>query len=204
MIIDISPPVRTGIKNWPGDTPYASRKISTHEDGGIDIGTIETSVHVGAHTDAPSHYAKGAPAIADVPLSAYYGPCQVIDVKVGRGQRFGLADLAEPVTAARVLFRTGTFPDPEDWNTDFAAPEPALIDALGKQGVVLVGFDTPSTDLMDSKGLPAHQALLEHGMMNLEGLVLSHVAPGHYTLSAFPLKLEGMDGSPVRAVLIKE
>ena len=54
---------------------------------------------------------------------------------------------------------------------------------------------------MTSKGLPAHQALLRHGMMNLEGLVLDHVPAGHYTLIALPLRLEGMDASPVRAVL---
>jgi kynurenine formamidase len=34
--------------------------------------------------------------------------------------------------------------------------------------------------------------------------VLERVAPGRYTLAAFPLRLEGADASPVRAVLIAE
>ena len=107
------------------------------------------------------------------------------------------------ISRPRVLFKTGTFPDPYAWNDDFAAPEPELLDRLGSRGVVLVGFDTPSTDLFHSKGLEAHQMLFKHGMMNLEGLVLSHVKPGHYTLMALPLPLEDADASPVRAVLLE-
>lgn len=201
-LIDISPPIHAGIANWPGDTPFSLRKLSTFEDGNLDLGTIETSLHVGAHTDAPLHYHPEGKAMADVPLDAYYGPCDVVDVDVARGQRFGRDHLSRWPTAPRVLFRTGTFPDPEDWNRDFAAPEPELIDALAADGVLLVGFDTPSTDLMDSKGLPAHRRLHAHGMANLEGLVLAHVPAGQYTLSAFPLRIVGADASPVRAVLI--
>ncbi len=202
-LIDISPPIRPGIQNWPGDTPYQARKLSTFDDGHLDLGTIETSVHVGAHTDAPMHYHPSGEDVASVPLDAYYGPCQVVEVRVSRGRRFGIDDVGglEGITAPRVLFKTGTFPDPDQWNEDFAAPDPALLEALGNQGVRLVGFDTPSTDLMASKDLPAHRALLASGMMNLEGLVLDHVEPGHYTLLALPLRLEGMDASPVRAAL---
>lgn len=202
-ILDISPLVSPRIQNWPGDTPYTMRKVADiHAGAGIDIGTMQTSFHVGAHTDAPRHYTpKGADA-ATVPLEPYLGPCQVVEVRARRGHRFGLADLKQQVTAPRVLFKTGTFPDPTVWNTDFAAPEPELIDALAARGVVLVGFDTPSTDLFASKGLESHQRLAAHGMMNLEGLVLAHVPPGDYQLVALPLKLADADASPVRAVLV--
>ena len=46
----------------PGDVPYA-REASLSMAGGdnIDLSAIKTTVHVGAHTDAPSHYdADGA------------------------------------------------------------------------------------------------------------------------------------------------
>lgn len=200
--IDISPLVSPRIANWPGDVPYTARKTARlAEGGGIDLGDFHSSYHVGAHTDAPQHYHHEGRAINELPLDAYVGPCQVVEVRAKRGKRFGLADLVQEPTAPRILFKTGTFPDPEHWNTDFAAPEPSLIDALGKRGVVLVGFDAPSTDLFDSKGLPAHQALFRNGMMNLEGLVLSHVTPGPYELVALPLRLEDADASPVRAAL---
>jgi arylformamidase len=203
-IIDISPAISPRIGVWPGDVPYRSSKSLRMADGaGIDLGALHTTYHVGAHTDAPQHYRLGGRHAGQLPLEAYHGPCQVVEVNATRGERFGLEDLAEQPTAPRVLFKTGTFPDPQAWNEDFAAPEPELLDRLGSRGVVLVGFDTPSTDLFHSKGLPAHQMLFKHGMMNLEGLVLSHVKPGHYTLVALPLPLEDADASPVRAVLLE-
>jgi arylformamidase len=38
-------------------------------------------------------------------------------------------------------------------------------------------------------------------MAILEGLVLDDIVPGAYELIALPLKIEGADGSPVRAIL---
>lgn len=201
--IDISPLVSPRIGVWPGDVPYQASKLSRMADGGgIDLGSMHTTYHVGAHTDAPQHYRLGGRDASQLPLDAYHGACQVVDVQAQRGKRFGRKDLVQDPTAPRILFKTGTFPDPQAWNDDFAAPEPALIEELGRQGAVLVGFDTPSTDLFHSKGLEAHQMLFKHGMMNLEGLVLDHVKPGHYTLMALPLRLEDADASPVRAVLL--
>ncbi|GIW80037.1 MAG: hypothetical protein KatS3mg105_1844 [Gemmatales bacterium] len=65
----------------------------------------------------------------------------------------------------------------------------------------LIGIDTPSVDLFDSKDLPAHRACLQHGIAILEGLVLTGVPEGEYELIALPLKLAGFDASPVRAIL---
>jgi arylformamidase len=200
--IDISPKISPAIGVWPGDVPYSNRKSLRMRDGqGLDLGSLHSTYHVGAHTDAPQHYHLNGRDAAQLPLEPYHGRCQVVDVNATRGERFGLEDLKQQPNAPRILFKTGTFPDPEHWNEDFAAPEPELIDRLGSRGVLLVGFDTPSTDLFHSKGLPSHQMLFKHGMMNLEGLVLNHVPAGHYTLHAFPLPLVDADASPVRAVL---
>ena len=105
------------------------------------------------------------------------------------------------ITESRVLFATGTYPDPNTFNTDFAALSPELIDWLAGRGVNLVGVDTPSVDPADSKDLPAHKAFLRNDIYILEGLVLSDVPEGQYELIALPLKLVGFDASPVRAVL---
>ncbi len=203
-LIDISPPIKPGIAVWPGDVPYhINKSLDITKGAHLDLGSITSTLHVGAHADAHLHYDAAGRDAASMPLDAYYGPCQVIDVSARRGERFGLADLQSPIDAPRVLLRTGTFPDPGHWNTDFAAPEPELIDALADAGVVLVGFDTPSTDLQESKDLPSHKRLAARGICNLEGLVLGHVEPGHYTLIALPLPIVGGDASPVRAVLVQ-
>lgn len=203
-LIDISPPISADIDVWPGDVPFEMEKTVDIDRGGhLDLGAIRTTLHVGAHTDAHRHYNPHGHDAATMPLSAYYGPCQVVEVDARRGRRFGMRDLLQEPQAPRILLKTRTFLDPNKWNTDFAAPEPDLIDALADLDVRLVGFDTPSTDLFASRELEAHQRLAARGVVNLEGLLLQDVEPGAYTLCAFPLRIVGGDASPVRAVLIQ-
>lgn len=203
-IHDLSPRISPRLAVWPGDVVFRRRVALSMADGAnLDLSSVTTTLHLGAHADAPSHFGAGAPGMDAVDLAPYVGPCQVVRVAVGRGERIQPSHLKEPVAAPRVLFHTGTFPDPESWNTDFASLSPELIEALHAQGVVLVGIDTPSVDPFESKALESHQALLRTGMRNLEGLVLDGVPEGTYTLAALPLRIEGADASPVRAVLIE-
>ena len=107
----------------------------------------------------------------------------------------------QEVVPERILLHTNTFPNPTVFNEDFAALSPLLVDELAKRGTKLIGIDTPSVDLFDSKDLPAHQSFLRNDMAILEGLVLTDVPDGMYELIALPLKLVGFDASPVRAIL---
>ena len=158
-------------------------------------------MHVGAHADAPSHYGADAPPIDQRDLDYYLGPCQVVSLNAPRGVRLRPDDLNADLQAERVLFATRTYPDPTCFNMDFAALSPELVATLADRGVKLVGIDTPSVDLFDSKDLPSHKMFLERNMAILEGLVLQDVPDGLYELIALPLKLVGFDASPVRAVL---
>ncbi|HEV7921244.1 MAG TPA: arylformamidase [Thermoanaerobaculia bacterium] len=200
-IIDISPLIDPAIHVWPGDTPY-SRAINLDMNAGanITLSAITTTVHVGAHTDAPNHYVANGADISERSLDYYLGPCVVITAQVERGERIMHVD-KEKVTAKRVLLRTNTFPDPRNWNNDFASLSPELVDALHELGVILIGIDTPSVDPFDSKALEAHNAFARHDMATLEGIVLGGVEDGEYELIALPLKLKHADASPVRAVL---
>ena len=74
--------------------------------------------------------------------------------------------------------------------------------ALHAAGVLLVGIDTPSIDLEASKTLPTHNAVARCDMAVLEGIVLRQVPAGLYNLVALPLKIQGGDASPVRAILL--
>ena len=201
-IYDITPPIHSALKVWPGDTPPRREVLLDMQRGdNITLSTLHATVHLGAHADAPSHYGGGAPSIERCALENYLGPCQVIRVAVRGGTRIGPADLPASITAPRVLFHTGTFPDPSVFNEDFAAFSVELIDLLHEHGVRLVGIDTPSVDLFESKDLPAHRRILSYDMSILEGLTLGAVPEGVYELIALPLPLVGFDASPVRAVL---
>lgn len=202
-LIDISPVVDASIAVWPGDTPFTRTvSLDMREGANLTLSDIHTTVHVGAHADAPSHYSAAGEDIAARNLHYYLGPCTVIQVDDVRGRRIMPADLAgKQIMATRVLLRTDSFPDPRNWNDDFASLSPELVDWLHGLGVITIGIDTPSVDPFDDKVLEAHQALASHDMANLEGLVLDRVAEGRYELIALPLRLAGADGSPLRAVL---
>jgi arylformamidase len=202
MIYDLTPPITERLQVWPGDTPPRREVLLDLKRGdNITLSTLRATVHLGAHADAPGHYGGDAPAIDARNLDYYLGPCQVMQVAVPRRTRITLGMLPTPIAAERLLIATGTYPDPERFNEDFAALAPELVAELHRQGVKLVGIDTPSVDLFDSKELPAHQMFLRCDMAILEGLVLTHVPEGIFELIALPLKLVGFDASPVRAVL---
>ncbi|MCO4743980.1 MAG: cyclase family protein [Proteobacteria bacterium] len=204
-IIDISPPLTPDIAVWPGDVPFSrSVACSIAEGANLDLSSITTTVHVGAHTDAPSHYKADGSGIGARSLQRYYGRCQVMRVSVGRGERVLPSHLTAPLREERLLIRTDSFPNPNQFNTDFAALSPALVDFAHSAGVRLLGLDTPSVDLCDDKALLSHTAIASHDMAILEGVVLSHVEDGLYTLIALPLNLPGVDASPVRAVLVAD
>lgn len=202
MIYDITPPITPALNVWPGDTP-ASREVLLDMKKGdsLTLSTLHATVHLGAHADGPNHYGTDAPAIDQRSLDYYLGPCQVIEVNIQRESRIQPSDVPGDIRAKRVLFKTNTFPNPENWNNDFAALAPDLVDQLHEQGVKLIGIDTPSVDLFDSKDLPAHKMFLKHDIAILEGVVLTNVPDGIYELIALPLKLVGFDASPVRAIL---
>jgi arylformamidase len=168
----------------------------------LTLSAINATVHLGAHVDGPNHYDPSGVAIDQRPLSLYYGLAQVIEVDVSAGARILPEDVTVAIEATRVLFRTKTYPDPNHFNRDFASLSPQLVDWLAERGVRLVGIDTPSIDLCDDKELLSHSRVAAHDMAILEGIVLSEVEPGTYTLIALPLALAGADASPVRAVLI--
>ncbi len=120
-----------------------------------------------------------------------------------RGGRIRPGDVGVEIRTPRILFHTDSFPDPDHFNTDFVSLSEELVEWLHARGVQLVGIDTPSIDLCEDKVLESHQAVARHDMAILEGVVLGDVPDGAYTLVALPLKIEGADASPVRAVLLE-
>lgn len=163
---------------------------------------MRLSTHHGTHGDAPFHYDPEGISIADVDVGAYIGPARVVDLR-GCGTLV-TAEMVRPALEGRVerlLLRTfDRFPH-DRWVEEFAAISADAIASMAARGVVLIGTDAPSLDPQHSKTLDAHQAVRKNDMRILEGLVLDDVPAGDYELIALPLKLTGLDASPVRAIL---
>lgn len=201
---DISIPMGSRTREWPGDQPFSCGWTMTLAKGGsVNLSAITTSPHVGTHADAPLHVHDGWPASHELPLGPFAGRAVVCSVEssletVNPGDLTSLPSLG-PVE--RLLLRTqcsvaaGAFPD--RWPVLSIETVGMLLD----RGLVLLGVDTPSVDGRHSKTLDVHKALFRGGAFNLENLDLRSVRDGEYHLVAYPLLLEELDAAPVRAVL---
>ena len=204
-IIDISPLISPGIAVFPGDTPFQEEFLMDFSSGdNLRLSKITTTVHLGAHTDAPSHYALKGDSIEKRNLNIYVGLCQVIEVNCQKNSRIKISDLNQTeIYAPRVLFKTNSFLNPNSWSSDFVSLSSELVGYLHFKKVILVGIDTPSIDSANDKILECHNAVFKNDMSILEGIVLTHVEPGLYELVALPLNILGADATPVRAILLK-
>ena len=74
---------------------------------------------------------------------------------------------------------------------------------LADRGLLLIGTDSLSVGCKGNQVGP-HRAFLSEGVAILEGLDLSQVGAGDYFLFAAPVSYDGLDGAPVRAVLVSD
>lgn len=199
---DITPAVSSALPVWPGDTRFNSETTWDIGNGcPVKVSRITMSTHTGAHCDAPAHYDEHGESIDAVDLAPYLGPCRVVEC-MGRTRiapediRHALRDIPP-----RVLLRTYARAPVTEWDPGFASVQAETIALLAAHGVRLIGVDTPSLDPQESKSMDAHRAVRAARMAILEGIVLDAVPAGDYELIALPLKLAGLDASPVRAVL---
>lgn len=200
---DITAPLGPETRPWPGDTACRLDFTARIADGDVcNVSAFTTSPHTGTHVDAPLHVTDDGAPVDRLPLASFLGPAVVLD----RDEALELdADgLAGAVPrGCRVLLRSGRA-DHRDFPERIPGVPPAWIDALAGRDAPLLGVDLPSLDPVDSRELAAHRACLRHDIQILENLALADVPPGRYRLAALPLRLEGADASPVRAVLIEE
>jgi arylformamidase len=204
-IYDISQDISHGIAVWPGDPEYRSRWVAQVQDGaGSNVSAIDLSVHTGTHIDAPLHLGVDGSDVASMPLDHFIGNVRVFRILAEK--RIQASDLAalDWNNVERVLFQTSNSRNSEKvFNRGFVCLGEDAAEFLVRKRILLVGIDAPSIEAFDSQHLPVHRILLAQGTAILEGVRLENVPPGDYELICLPLKLAGLDGSPVRAILRK-
>ena len=192
-IHDISKAIEDGMEVYPGDPEVSVRRVARLENGDeANVSAVSFGTHTGTHIDPPLHLLSGGAGADSVSLEALIGPALVVDTGGAEIDRefLGAAGIG---AAVRVLFKTGG---------RGGLTNDASLHLVGK-GVRLVGIDGPTIECSGHEGLEAHRALLEAGVVILEGLELSGVEPGTYELICLPLKIKDGDGAPARAVLLE-
>jgi|SRR3972149_7151712 len=205
---DISLTVFPGMTVWPDDPQVVLERMSKLEEGRNSNGSrMAMSVHTGTHVDAPYHFLKDGSTVEKMPLKVLIGRAYVIhlsdDVDLITPKE--LEDAEIPPRTRRVLIRTRNSKiwqkDLRTFHKDYVGISGEGAEYLVKRGVKLIGVDYLSVAPFKNTR-PTHLALLNAGVVIVEGLNLSQVSHGRYNLICLPLKLEGSDGAPARAVLI--
>ncbi|MBI3929745.1 MAG: cyclase family protein [Armatimonadetes bacterium] len=204
---DVSMAVHPGMPVWPGDPAPDFQAVATLESDGVRVSRLVLGSHSGTHLDAPAHFLPDASTIDSAPLEALIGPCRLLEVETPSGKITArdLSGHAPFRPGERILLKTSNslHAGESKFRPDFVALDESAARALAEAGVGLVGIDYLSVEGYGCEEFPVHLSLLRAGVWLLEGLDLHAVAAGEYTLIALPLKLTGLEASPVRAVLVE-
>lgn len=206
-IYDISVAISADMPVWPGDPRVKLERTSNISEGAdSNVSKITCGVHMGTHVDAPIHFIEGGESVQELSLKRLNGRAYVVHLPKARVLDARVLEKAGiPPRTRRILFKTGnsTFwtKGLKSFQTDFVAIDPSGAEWLVRKNVHLVGVDylsvAPYGDSVET-----HRLLLENGIVIVEGLDLSKVKQGRYTLHCLPLKILGSDGAPARAILV--
>ncbi len=205
--IDVSIPLSSATPIWPTDPPVQIRQKRTQlSSGGIATGSrLEISAHFGTHIDAPLHYACSGLSIDQLPLETLVGPCRVYEHHGDQHITKNDLDAMGFMPGRRVLFKTRNSLDLRAGRMDasFLSLLPDAVDHLIASNVEVLGIDGLSIGPFGEVTDTVHVAFCGAGGIILEMLDLSEVEPGDYHMIALPLKLVGVEASPVRVVLVR-
>jgi arylformamidase len=207
MIYDVSVQLSNDLPVWPSGPPIrleSTPHLSKDKSYTIHETFIQISSHMGTHIDAPYHFVENGRRLHEIPLERLVGKATVFEIPGVRS--IGEREL-RPLKwdgVERVLFKTENSKHWHDgkFYEDFVYLEPEGARFLVERGVRLVGIDYLSIEKFRAERHLTHFALLEKDVVVIEGLDLSRVAPGEYSMVALPLNLLGTDGGPTRVILM--
>ena len=186
-----------------GEKPLVEQVMDMARGDACNFSRFSITMHTGTHADVPLHFVEGGAANHDVDLAHFFGVAKVfrlaVSTHVTRADLLPLDINAGDI----VLFCTGQshkmcMPKFDD---DYFALALDAAQYLVERGIKTVGIDYLSIEASANTHYEVHKLLLGNGVGVLEGLILADVPEGEYTLAALPLKIEGGNGSPVRAIL---
>jgi arylformamidase len=203
-IYDISVTIKEGMtvyKNKPEKQP-AIRVVQDFSTATAHESRVDMDVHCGTHLDAPLHMVPGGATIETIGLEQLVGPSRVLDLMHVQ-DAITVADLEkyQVQQGEWLLFKTRNS-NVESFDFDFVYLDAEAAEYLGARGVRGIGTDALGIERAQP-GHPTHKTLFKHGVLIVEGLRLREVAEGSYLLVIAPLKLEGIDAAPARALLIE-
>ena len=205
---DLSIPVRTGGLVYPGNPEIVIEPQQAISQGaGANVSRISFGSHTGTHVDAAKHFFDSGQTVDQIPLHHLVGPALLIGVEESLVS-VGASDLERHDLRdhKRILIRTRNsayLSDPA-FHRDYTYLAPDGAEYLVSKGIELVGVDYLSIEQFHSGHHRTHRTLLENDVVIVEGLSLGGIPPGEYDFICLPLRLEGIDAAPARAILLEK
>jgi arylformamidase len=199
-IYDVTVPLAPGMLAYPGDPIFELEPVHRVGEARYSLSRMVLTTHSGTHIDAPAHFLPGGATVDQLPLEILLGKARVVEIstreRVDRADLEAL-DLADDL---RVLLKTRMSGQmlKAGYQEDHLYLTVDAAHYLAQAGLMLVGFDYLSIDRFGSADFPAHHALLEAGVVLVEGLDLSEVEAGEYEMACLPRRVGGGDGAPAR------
>ena len=208
-IHDVSLPISRDMPVWPGDPAVVLEKVSSMDAGAhANVSRLACGVHTGTHVDAPHHFMNDGRTVESLSLEVLVGPALLVQIpeQVKVVNADALEKAAIPSGTERLLLKTRNSHLWECAESEFFSGFVG-ISADGAKWLVqhnirLIGIDYLSIAPY-KQSVPTHRVLLEAGVIIVEGMDLSAISPGAYTLYCLPLKLVGSDGAPARVILVE-
>jgi len=173
---------------YPGDAPPR----------GLHLGS-----HIGTHVDAPSHFIPGGKPLDQLPLQHFCGDAIVLDLQ--SRPFIDEADIPDVPRGHHILLKTRNCAliGLREFHKDYCHITPQAAKKLLSFDPLSIGIDYYSLDPF-GEVFPAHVAVASRGLPAFVCLDLRNVQPGRYNFIALPLKIDALDGIPVRAILLDD
>mgnify|MGYP005847578039 CR=1 FL=1 len=203
--IDLSVPLREGMPTYPGDQPFSLQPLLRIAEGkACNLSAIQMGTHTGTHVDPPWHFVADGITVDRLPLDLLIGKAYVVSVRnVPAVTAHALQSASIPDGVERLLIQTdnsfGSW-DKADFQPDFVYLTADAAEWLVQRDIRLVGIDYLSVEQFRAPEPRAHRTLLGAGVIIVEGLNLQELEPGWWRFICLPLRIEGADGAPARAV----
>jgi arylformamidase len=182
-------------------------RIKRRSDIWYILGEVRMSTHVGTHIEFPYHHRKDGPSAAEYPLDRLIGDAVLLDFSYKKNN--------EAITAGDVLNADENV-GPDDivlmrtdmhklWKTSRAHDRPVLSIAaaqhLVERGIHCIGTDATGLEVRGRDDQPVHEILFAHNVAVIESMTnLDLLRKTRFTIYVLPLRVQGMDSSPVRII----
>jgi arylformamidase len=208
-VIDLSHTIEPGMPAYPGTPRPLFQPLASIEEHGFAEQLMTISSHTGTHVDLPSHMLLAGRSLDAFGVERFAGKGCAIDLRKSVGGEITVEELYPFEDLVKecefLLLCTG-------WSQYWGSPSyyegyPVLssMAALWLTSFHLsgLGVDMISVDVPDSDDFPVHTRLLQNGVLVIENLArIDLLLHSSFIFCGFPLKINGAEASPVRAVAL--